>query len=160
MRKYVAAGAVLLFCASCTSLIDKLRPANLDGQVEENMHACQLAAESYAKDHGGKYPAAIDNEFKAYFPGGSGKEKLIGRPPTNPYTSQPEWPKLGQIIDLSFERKRMLSHVAPGNVEYTCLKDGYAYAIIGGGVDGNAIPRTPSEKKELILTNVREEKSK
>jgi len=160
MRKYLTAGAALLFCTACGSLADKVAIEGRDNQVKENMRLCQEAVEAYAKDHGGKYPAVVDNDLKAYYKDGSGKGKMIGSPPINPFTNVPEWPKPGQIIDLSFERKRMLSHIPPGRIEYTCLKDGYAYAIIGGGADGTAIPRAQGVNRELILTNVREDKQR
>src|SRR5271155_271055 len=42
-----------------------------EASVKSNMRTAQIAAESYATDAAGTYPAAIDSYYEAYFPGGN-----------------------------------------------------------------------------------------
>lgn len=110
---------------------------SMNASVKANMRTAQIAAESYASDHGGDYPVEIDTAFKSYYPAGSNNGKVAGSPPRNPFTQQAEWPVPGKITDITSARKLPPQPLQAGVVEYTPLFDGQhkptSYAIRGGG---------------------------
>src|ERR1700734_3441863 len=65
---------------------DKAREAS----VKANMRTSQIAAESFATDNGGTYPAAAtDTGYLSYFPGGaSDGQTAAASGPVNPFTNK------------------------------------------------------------------------
>jgi|GEM_PF-628278 len=128
-----------------------------EGAVKNNMRMVQMAAESYAHDRGGLYPAKMDDEYFCYFPGGSPKTKSRGQAhgPTNPYTRQPEWPILGSVNDVQGVRSSVPTLVGTaGQIEYSPISGPggiVGYAIRGARKNGLALPGT-SPMTTFVLT--------
>jgi hypothetical protein len=113
-----------------------------DRSTVSNMHALQIAAESYRLDYP-DYPNTLDNAFKSYFPGGSSDKKLPGKTWWNAITAKEEWPIVcspGQAVKAT-----------AGQVVYICAKDRKSYAIYGVGRDGKYI-LSKRTGKALVLT--------
>lgn len=126
--------------------------------VKSNMRTCQFAVESYATDHAGLYPRTVSDEsFRSYYPGGSNGASPLreGKPPVNPFTSEPEWPVDGRMADLKAARELMPGKLKKGIVEYSVIlnaaQEPMSYAIRGGGAAGMAISTTGG--KTLVLSN-------
>jgi prepilin-type N-terminal cleavage/methylation domain-containing protein len=136
--------------------------------VKINMRTLQIAAETYASDHGGVYPThpptgEANDEFSSYFAGGSSGDKPLkpGHPPTNPYTDRAEWSdfKSFAINSVPAERKQVLGTFSPGHnyaglIGYANPKDlgSAAYAIEGTDKHGIAV-NDPPTNKTLVLSN-------
>jgi type II secretory pathway pseudopilin PulG len=133
---------------------DKARTAS----VKANMRTVQIAAESYAIDHNGLYPTAINADFEAYFPGGSsgGSSPSPGKPPANPYDFKAQWPVLGHVTDLAASRKDASAMLAEGEVEYSPIYTGKhqatSYAVRGGGKGGHVIEGKDPDSA-LVISN-------
>lgn len=123
-----------------------------DEVVKANMRTVQLAVESYALDHGGLYPKAIDDDFKSFMPG-SEFQKAAADGPVNPFTTKKEWPVAGSIKDVAAARAGAPPSLESGKIEYSCINDGKAYAVIGGGHDGKALPGD-AKNTTLVLSNL------
>ncbi len=128
--------------------------------VKRNMRATQVAVEFYAVDHAGRYPTSIDDAFKSYFPGGANTESPAANGPqplTNPFTGKAEWPSLGTIRDVKLARASAPQPIEPGKIEYSPIRGGESYAIIGGVHNGKALPTnwdaSEEEKKMFVLSN-------
>ncbi len=131
--------------------------ADLSG-VKSNMRTTQIAAESYAVDHGGSYPTSVDSNFKSYFPGGSngGSSVREGDAPINPFTNEGEWPTTGFIGDVKAARESSDDgSLKPGQVEYSVVYDSsrnpFSYAIRGGDSEGHFI--LSNSDKPMVLSN-------
>jgi len=126
-----------------------------NSSVKANMHTAQIAVESYAVDHNGMYPKAINTEFKSYYPGGT-TPSTAGQPPTNPFTSQSEWPIVGHVSDVISSRKTASGTLGEGVVEYSVIFTGNhqptSYAIRGGGKNNHVISGINPETA-LVLSN-------
>ena len=83
---------------------DKAREAS----VKANMRTAQIAAESFATDAGGTYPAtASDAGYATYFPGGSssqGSGGTAGNYPVNPFTNGTQTPSTGTVTNVQTTR--------------------------------------------------------
>jgi len=124
------------------------KPANKDEAVRQNMSAVQIIVESYALQHGGHFPAAVNQSLSPYF-SGSGR---WGRAPINPFTLKAEWPVTGHLVSVAAVRKSSPGPLAAGKIEYTCLHKGTGYAIRGGGAKGVALTDKASHFT-LVLSN-------
>lgn len=134
---------------------DKAREAS----VKANMRTVQIAAESYATDNGGTYPAAAgSSDYLSYLPGGSsstGSGATAGKNPVNPFTNAPEAIKSGSVSDVQATRAAAPSSVgSAGNVEYSPITGAAptSYAIRGAGKSGNALGGT-APNTTLVLSN-------
>jgi len=125
-----------------------------EAAVRSNMRTLQIVVESYATDHAGLYPIAIDDSVRVYFPGGD-EHSVAGQASRNPFTKEPEWPLLCSIKDLY--RDVAETSVPAGAVEYTPMSDSTgkitSYAIIGGGHDGLALRRRSDPSLTLVYSN-------
>lgn len=128
--------------------------------VRNNMRITQVAAESYANDSAGEFPKEINDAFKSYFPGGPGDGQKVGkaRGPVNPFTGQPEWPKLGNLTDVKSVRSKPPSYVGPaGTIEYSPIADPKtgainSYSIRGANKDGVSLSDTAANTS-LVLSH-------
>lgn len=123
-----------------------------DQIVRANMRTVQLAVESYALDHDGLFPKAIDDDFKTFMPGAEYR-KAAPDGPTNPFSTKKEWPILGSISDVANARASAPPALASGKIQYSCIDNGKSYAIVGGGHDGKALPGEGKDKT-LVLSNL------
>lgn len=125
--------------------------------VKANMRTAQLAAESYATDHEGRYPTSVDFNFKSYYPGGSngGASLSEGSAPVNPFTMQAEWPSEGTVSDVRAARSDSSATLKPGQIEYSVIYDNahfpLSYAIRGGDSTGKVV--LGSSDSPLVLSN-------
>jgi hypothetical protein len=118
------------------------------------MRAIQLAAEHYAADHGScNYPQAIDDSFKTYMPGGVAGRTPSPVGPANPYSGINEFPSPGTIKDVHAVRFGRPFPMAAGHIEYTPLKNGESYAVVGGNHDGKSFEDPDNPGQVLVLSN-------
>lgn len=125
----------------------------LTASVKCNMKVCQVAAEQYAVDYAGTYPADPSN-LLTYYPGGTSF-------PLNPITNQaneiPAPCSLNAYSDISSARQS----TAPANYgggegqsTYAALPDEsgsmVSYAITGNGVAAEAVR---GDNGHLVLSN-------
>ncbi len=94
---------IALLLLSAVSLLNRLEAGVRVEAVKGNAATLQLAAESFARQHLGRYPASTA-DLLAYLPG--------RQPPANPLDGRP----------LTFARR-------PGDVTYTPLDGGRRYRI-------------------------------
>lgn len=129
----------------------------LDDAVRANMQLVQKAAELYAVDHAGQYPRKIDNEFKKFFPGGSGEQldgmSTLGAAPINPFNRKREWPSVGRLTDIIEIRKLGQIPIIKGRIEYCVVQNG-GYAIIGGGHKNKAVDFPPFHQGVYVISNI------
>ncbi len=149
----VAAFLIMQFSCMQITCTSALAAGDIkDEAVRANMRTVQLAAESYAIEHDGLFPKAIDNDFKSFMPGGE-YSKAAADGPANPFTTKKEWPAVGTITDVKAARSAAPPALEMGKIEYSCIDNGKGYAIIGGGHDGKALPGK-GEDKTLVLSNL------
>jgi len=128
------------------------RDTEAEATIKANMKIAQMAAESYARDHGGTYPpSAVDLVYQSYFPGGNRDEKnpVPGNFPINPFTKHPEAPVPGNISDPQKARQMPPRRLGqPGAIYYNSIatappgggEPAYtSYAIQGAGKSGYAL---------------------
>jgi prepilin-type N-terminal cleavage/methylation domain-containing protein len=112
-----------------------------EASVKANMRTAQIAAESYATDAAGAYPASVDNYYESYFPGGNSS---LASPtvstaggPINPFDGKNEWPTAGSVSSVSTARTTppASSGGNPGTIFYSSVTvngaANTAYAIQG-----------------------------
>ncbi|MBX9951649.1 MAG: hypothetical protein K2Y39_20940 [Candidatus Obscuribacterales bacterium] len=121
-----------------------------DSQVKANMRTVQWAAEMY-KEERFKFPKAIDDDFKCFFPWGDPKKKKFGNPLPNPFTGKLEYPVYTSMGGAFKERLRAPISIAPGRIEYSCSDDQSNYCIRAGDHTGKAIAGANGAKSTLIL---------
>lgn len=137
---------------------DKAREAS----VKANMRTAQIAAEAYATDNGGTYPASSsDTGYLSYYPGGgSDGQKAASNGPVNPFTNKSEFPIAGPSVSSPATTRSTdpssISVGSAGQVGYSSIANtsgGYtSYAIMGAGKSGNALGGT-APKTTLVLSN-------
>ena len=138
---------------------DKAREAS----VKANMRTAQIAAESFATDNGGSYPAnATDNGYKSYYPGGGSDGATAAQNgPVNPFTNQAEFPIAGPTVTSPATTRGQdpaaTSVGSAGQVGYSPITSGgsttaTSYAIMGGGKTGKALGGT-APGTTLVLSN-------
>jgi type II secretory pathway pseudopilin PulG len=133
---------------------DKAREAS----VKANMRTSQIAAESFATDNGGTYPASnSDTGYLSYFPGGGSDGKTPGNYPVNPFKNTADplgTAPLSATIALSRSTGGTLA--GAGVVGYSPLPDANgnntSYGIMGGNKAGSALSGT-SVGTYLVLSN-------
>jgi type II secretory pathway pseudopilin PulG len=114
---------------------DKAREA----AVRANMRTTQIAAESFATDHGGAYPdGPSDAAFLSYLPGGNPMAGKAGSEPVNPYTNHAEPIIKGVVTNVGVARLASPETLdREGQVEYSVIVDSCgvksSYAIRGTG---------------------------
>lgn len=124
-------------------------------RVRDNMRQVQLAVEHYAADHGNcNYPLAMDESFKTYLPGGIDGQRPSPVGPANPFSGLNEFPSIGSTIkDVKALRFGKPLSIAVGTIEYTPLKGGSSYAIVGGSHDGKMLMDPANPDQVLVLSN-------
>ncbi len=137
---------------------DKAREAS----VKANMRTAQIAAESYATDNGGTYPAGpTDDGYHSYFPGGGSDGKTPGNYPANPFKNQgPEAlvnAPLGTGATAVATARSTGGSVAAGSVGYSPVASttgggNTSYGIMGGNKSGTALGGT-APGTFLVLSN-------
>lgn len=132
---------------------DKAREASVKG----NMRTAQIAAEMYATDAGGSYPAtAADAGYQAYFPGGNSSQTspVPGNYPINPFKNATEPLAAGSVTNVQTTRSAAPGALgSQGTVYYNVIGTGTSYAIQGAGkTPGNALSGT-SAGTTLVLSN-------
>ena len=121
-----------------------------DSQVKANMRTVQWAAEMYKEEHF-KFPRAIDDEFKCYFPWGDPKKKKFGNALPNPFTGKLEYPVYVSMGGAFKERLKQPISIAPGRIEYSSSEDQSNYCIRAGDHSGKAIAGVNGAKSTLVL---------
>ncbi len=109
----------------------------LDDAVKMQMAMLQSMAEKFARQHHGKYPIVLDEQFKGYFPMITFNKSNSTAPFFNPFTKKQEWFGVKPIdsIDKAADNQNLLK----GQIVYCPVKQGTAYAIIGGAHDGKLL---------------------
>lgn len=125
--------------------------SNPDLAIRANMLAVQWSAEFYQEKRG-RYPTALDTEFKNCFPSQDSAHKGEGLPLRNPYTQKLEWPVIGNLKSVRSARFTPPGELKPGIIEYNSIDGGKDYAIRAGGKDGKALMRHHNNKQTLILS--------
>lgn len=153
---------VLAFCVIMVGAIvgPRIMPEGdqaSESAVRTNMKVVQVAAESYALDHGGAFPAVIDSEFQSYFPDGKpGASAVAGKAPVNPFTRKEEWPVMSAIGDVEAVRNLPPVWVGrAGQINYCPIVVGNkvtGYAITGAGEDGRSLEGS-SASLSFVLAN-------
>jgi prepilin-type N-terminal cleavage/methylation domain-containing protein len=123
-----------------------------EASVKANMRTAQIAAESYATDSAGQYPADTNGPYLNYFPGGSSSMSGAAAPagPLNPFTGVAAFPTKGTISGTvqavrSQPPATTGSVGSPGNVQYSPVAatqggvGNTSYAILGGDATGTAL---------------------
>lgn len=109
--------------------------------VRGNMRTVQLAAESYATDHNGRYPEKL-SQIEPFLPaGGFFKDNLV----------QGSTLKSEDMLTELRNRTISDSGLKPGQVAYCAVAGGNTYAILGSGPDGMQIAGVGG--KVLVLSN-------
>lgn len=139
-----------------------------NSDVKINMRTLQIAAQTYASDHGGAYPSnpptgQNNDEFSSYFPGGSsGAEPLKpGCPPLNPFTNRAQWSDFRSfsIKSVAAEKSKSTGSLRPGAgnagaIGYSNPSDAGTAAYAIEGTDKHGIALTdPSSSHPLVLSN-------
>lgn len=132
-----------------------------ESSVKGNMRTSQIAAESYATDYAGTYPAAVDTSYESYFPGGGNDGQTAGNPLTNPFTNKTGFPNAGAgytSAGIATARTQSGVSVSGGNagIEYDPVSTGgtqIGYCILGAKADGTGVSST-APSTTLILSNM------
>ncbi|HEY9732225.1 MAG TPA: type II secretion system protein [Drouetiella sp.] len=141
---------------------DKAREAS----VKANMRTTQIAAESFATDAGGTYPASPSTSgFQTYFPGGSSSQTggTNGNWPVNPFSNAATAPIGGNVTDIQTTRAAAPTNLgSAGSVYYNGITPSGAtsnttYAVEGAGKGGNALAgsalSSSGSQTTLVLSN-------
>lgn len=140
-------------------------------QVFQNMLDLEQNLIEYARNHNGRFPEKIDDDLKGSFRNDEGHYIT----PINPFTGKPQWPQLGNVVEIANARKEKFGSVSTGATEYSPLRDTNGivtgYAIRGGGgafvnkalsnryyrerIQGTSLPRHGGacEGPTLVLSN-------
>lgn len=121
-----------------------------DSQVKANMRTVQWAAELYKEEHF-KFPKAVDDEFKYYFPWGDPKKKKLGNALPNPFTGKLEYPVFSNMACAYRERLKAPVSISAGKIEYSSSDEQSNYCIRGGDHAGRAIAGAHGSKSTLVL---------
>ncbi len=119
-------------------------------QVKANMRTVQWAAELYKEDNF-KFPKAVDDSFKYYFPWGDPKKKKLGNALPNPYNGKLEYPVYSTMAGPFRERLKAPASISPGRIEYSSSDEQSNYCIRAGDGKGKAIVGASGSKSTLIL---------
>ncbi len=132
-----------------------------ESSVKGNMRTSQIAAESYATDYGGAYPATVGAAYESYFPGGGNDGATAGNPLTNPFTNKTGFPQAGSAMaptDIVTNRTKSGVAITGGDsgIQYSIINSGstqVGYAIMGAKADGTGVSST-SPSTTLVLSNM------
>ncbi|CAN5320336.1 type II secretion system protein [soil metagenome] len=129
---------------------DKAREAS----VKANMRTCQIAAEAYATDNGGSYPAAVATPYQSYFPGGgSDGSTAPTNGPVNPFSNVGAFPTAGVLSDQPQALRTNFSGTgAAGEIRYLVATPPTTYAIVGFGKNGKPLGGSATGTT-LVLSN-------
>ena len=122
-----------------------------------NMRTVQVAAEAYATDSAGLYPANAAGTMLNYMPGGScSMTGTAGYLPVNPVSNGTSTiGDAGLATSKAIQTLRTQSSGAAtnsaGNLSYSQADAGTSYAVTGSNVDGQYI--TGAQGKNLVLSN-------
>ena len=132
--------------------------AQKEVELKESMHRVQMGVEHYAADHGSdKYPTELNNEFKSYLPGGVEGSEPAAFGTINPFTGKNEFITVNNSLkDLHSARFGPRIALKPGEILYCPINGGSAYLLLGGGVDGKALPDDKNPGQVLVLSNIDE----
>ncbi|MBI2812104.1 MAG: hypothetical protein HYX67_14905 [Candidatus Melainabacteria bacterium] len=106
----------------------------LNEAVRMQMIMLQSMVEKFAKQHHGKYPIVLNEEFKGYFPMITINKSNSTAPFFNPFTKKQEWfaiKPLNSVEEASEEEA-----LQKGQIMYCPVNHGSTYAIIAGAADG------------------------
>lgn len=131
----------------------KARTASIRGC----MRTIQIAAELYAGEAGGKYPATL-SELEPFLPGGSNKvggmngqwPRLSWAPGIIPCICNQSLTTSSQMIAMRGQDPHMTKN-QPGQVMYSSIDRGASYAVIGIDVYGTQVTGTSGHI--LVLSN-------
>jgi hypothetical protein len=150
----VVVGAIgLTGCAQLSDTHREYAQRRAQGMIlRSNMRSVQLAAMAYYNDHA-HYPLAVDDQFKSYFPGGTPGKAATKQPFLNPYTSEIQWPLLGNRMDLQSLKSTAPPDLSPGIIEYSVFDSGKHFAIMGGDITGKSVASIEEPSKPLVLSD-------
>ncbi|CAN5487038.1 hypothetical protein BH10CYA1_BH10CYA1_23740 [soil metagenome] len=120
----------------------------LNEAVRMQMIMLQSLVEKFAKQHHGKYPVVLNEEFKGYFPMITINKSNSTAPFFNPFTKKQEWfaiKALSSVEDASEE-----DVLRKGEIIYCPVNYGSTYAIIAGAADGKLMRN--KDGQNLIMT--------
>lgn len=124
------------------------RPEFVDSALIGQAAAIQESVEAYAADHGGNYPARVDDALKRYFPKEGFTNQATGT--TN------QMPELGNIKNLeAVYRGTEVPETKAGTVQYSVLNNGKMYAIVCGGASDQPVRDPDHEDRIFVLSNVK-----
>ncbi len=130
---------------------DKAREAS----VKANMRTVQIAAETYATDNSGSYPAQVDTAFESYFPGGTsdGKTAAIAGP-INPFTGVAAWPTGSTLTGTpaALRNPGPPPSGSAGEIKFLAATPPTTYGITGCGKSGTPLGGLTSGTY-LVLSN-------
>jgi hypothetical protein len=155
MALCVGAACLLSACGDAGGESSRRQYAERDAEVGRTMRRVQVIVEWYAGHHGGnRYPAAVDDAFKSYFPGGRDDDRTpspVG--PVNPFTGINEFPAMGSLRDIEKTRNGPRFPIKRGSIQYSVLDGGKSYAIVGGAHDGLALMDENDPGHVLVYSN-------
>ncbi len=120
----------------------------LNEAVRMQMIMLQSMVEKFAKQHHGKYPFILNEEFKGYFPMITINKSNSTAPFFNPFTKKQEWfaiKPLNSVEEVSEEEV-----LQKGQIIYCPVNHGSTYAIIAGAADGKLMRN--KDGQNLIMT--------
>ena len=124
--------------------------------VYDNMRQLHRAVVKYSVYHHGNYPVVIDNSMNTYLLNmntpGLDDQYIPGKGIVNPYTGKPEWPTVGNVMDVSVAQNSDPPAMHPGQIQYNAI-NGTSSAILGGGIDGKALPEQYGRFKTEVLSD-------
>lgn len=122
--------------------------ATLNEAVRMQMIMLQSLVEKFAKQHHGKYPIILNEEFKGYFPMITINKSNSTAPFFNPFTKKQEWFAVKPISNLEEASEEEV--LQKGQIIYCPVNHGTTYAIIAGAADGKLMRN--KDGQNLIMT--------
>ncbi len=120
----------------------------LNEAVRMQMIMLQSLVEKFAKQHHGKYPIVLNEEFKGYFPMITINKSNSTAPFFNPFTKKQEWFAIKPINNV--EEASEEETLQKGQIMYCPVNHGSTYAIIAGAADGKLMRN--KDGQNLIMT--------
>jgi hypothetical protein len=105
--------------------------------VRMQMKMLQSMAQKYANKHGGKFPIALDDGFKNYFPQITINNSKSTSPFYNPFTKKQEWFEVKPVEKM--DKTDEIQVAQKGQIIYCPLSNGTNFAIIAGARDGKLL---------------------
>ncbi len=120
----------------------------LNEAVRMQMIMLQSMVEKFAKQHHGKYPIILNEEFKGYFPMITINKSNSTAPFFNPFTKKQEWFAIKPINAVEEANEEEV--LQKGQIVYCPVNHGSTYAIIAGAADGKLMRN--KDGQNLIMT--------